>query len=53
MKFSLLALPLLAGLVSSAPLETRQGGLTGFAGTNAYWLPFLTNDEDVENTFQA
>lgn len=53
MKFFSLVLPLLAGLASSVPLETRQGGLAGFAGTNAYWAPFLTNDEDVEKTFQA
>ena len=27
--------------------------LRTFAGTNAYWLPFLTSDADVDTTFKA
>lgn len=36
----------------STRLESRAT-LSTFAGTNAYWLPFLTNDADVDKTFAA
>ncbi|KAI5790596.1 glycoside hydrolase superfamily [Peziza echinospora] len=31
----------------------KRATISPFAGTNAYWLPFLTNDADVEATFSA
>jgi hypothetical protein len=49
----LLPIPLLAGLAASSPLEARQASFSGFAGTNAYWLPFLTNDADITTAFNA
>jgi mannan endo-1,4-beta-mannosidase len=60
MKFSVLTfVSLLASLASAAPtavadnkLETRAT-FSSFAGTNAYWIPFLTNDADVDTTFRA
>ncbi|KAI5776472.1 glycoside hydrolase superfamily [Geopyxis carbonaria] len=45
-----------AGLVASAPVDgelEKRATLSNFAGTNAYWLPFLTNDADVDATFKA
>lgn len=27
--------------------------ISSFAGTNAYWLPFLNNDADIDKTFAA
>lgn len=61
MKYSLTLLPTIASLALATPVARQSGsnpsvdglnfvidGQTGyFAGTNAYWLPFLTDDADV------
>lgn len=55
MKFALATVAALTGLVTALPASKieKRAPLEAAAGTNAYWLPFLTNDEDVETTFAA
>jgi mannan endo-1,4-beta-mannosidase len=62
MKYSLSLLSTIAPLALATPVARQSGsnpsvdglnfvidGVTGyFAGTNVYWLPFLTNDADVD-----
>ncbi|PGH12871.1 hypothetical protein AJ79_03971 [Helicocarpus griseus UAMH5409] len=59
MKFTASSLALLAGLATAVPAASsgneisKRQAITNFAGTNAYWLPFLTNDADVETAIAA
>ncbi|KAA8914489.1 putative mannan endo-1,4-beta-mannosidase A [Sphaerosporella brunnea] len=55
MRFSSLTfLSLIAAGAIANPLDLRpRATLSSFAGTNAYWLPFLTSDADVAATFSA
>ncbi|KAK2746415.1 hypothetical protein FQN55_005633 [Onygenales sp. PD_40] len=59
MKLPVIGAAFLAGLAFAAPAVTsehhvtKRQAITNFAGTNAYWLPFLTNDADVETAFAA
>ena|ERR1700712_442967 len=60
MRFSLFVLAIAATVAYAAPNRTstiptidgwkfKLDGVTRYwAGTNAYWLPFLTNDADVD-----
>ncbi|KAI5791926.1 glycoside hydrolase superfamily [Geopyxis carbonaria] len=55
MRFSTLV-SLAAGvtsMVAAAPTAVQKRALSKFTGTNAYWLPFLTNDADVDTTLAA
>ncbi|PGH17847.1 hypothetical protein AJ80_04670 [Polytolypa hystricis UAMH7299] len=59
MKLSAVVAAALAGLAVASPVSAPEGGIakratiSKFAGTNAYWLPFLTNDNDVDTAFRA
>ncbi|KAJ5578131.1 uncharacterized protein N7459_007095 [Penicillium hispanicum] len=48
--------PVSTGSGSFAKVDGKKFNLDGetkyFAGTNAYWLPFLTNDADIDSVFK-
>lgn len=54
MKSTLATVAALAGLAAAIPASIqKRATLQPAAGTNAYWLSFLTNDADVDDTFTA
>ncbi|KAK2766122.1 hypothetical protein FQN54_007637 [Arachnomyces sp. PD_36] len=56
MKFSVASISVLVSLATAlprTPAVEKRAALEPFVGTNAYWLPFLTDDADVDKTFQA
>lgn len=56
MKLTLATVSTLAGLAAALPRAhtiQKRAPLEPFVGTNAYWLPFLAKDEDVDKSFQA
>lgn len=56
MKLTIASVSALAGLATALPRAhtvQKRAPLEPFVGTNAYWLPFLTSDDDVDKSFQA